>query len=244
VTPVELVKLHAAIAAVWPSRLVDELQPDQATFVCGALFADVPLEQALVVVEAFAKRSSPFPPSWPQIREEWQARAAGVSADADVIVNEWLAEVYAEVGHKGGTFYREMPEFSDPIIAEAVRLAAGGWQEWGLTPTGGEGEGGAFVRNLVPERDSRFRQMAKSMLIHRRQTGARLPEMLARREAARLERPVYELPPANDDESVPTGPEDEVVVAVELAARDRDRAERERRKAEAKVRLDEMREEG
>jgi hypothetical protein len=194
VTPSELAKVHAAISAVWPSRLVDDLSADQAVFVCGALFEDVPLEQALVVVEAFAKRSSPFPPSWPQIREEWQARTSGVVDDPDVIVNTWLREVTDAV-HQVGSY--RTPEWSDPIIGAAVDQAAGSWMAWCHTPTGGAGaDGEPFVRNLAPERDERFRRAVKAMLLHRRRTGDSLPAIVGGTRTA-LPSPV-----ADDDEFV------------------------------------------
>lgn len=185
--PSDLAELHGAIAAVWPTRLVDDLDARQAAFVCGALFADVPLEEALIVVQEIAQKASPFPPSWPEIREAWQARRSGVPDDPATIAGEWLAEVYGEVGRKGGCFYRPMPEFSDPIIAAAVRQAAGSWADWGATPNGGPGEAGAFTRNLIPERDERFRRAVVAMLLHRRRTGDALPEITSRRGHAALE---------------------------------------------------------
>lgn len=182
----ELLQVYGLIGALWPARLVDPLPAENVDVVARTLFDDVPLAEALVVVDEFARRSSPFPPSWPELREQWQARAAGVGGDPDTIVSLWLAEVNAEVGRKGGTFYRPMPEFSDPIVGQAV-IASGGWREWGMTPTGGVGEGGAFMRNLVPERDARFRQAARAMLLHRRRTGERLPEIVERAAQQRVE---------------------------------------------------------
>lgn len=176
----DVVELHGAIATLWPTRLVDDLDEPQARFVCGALFSDVELAEALVVVRDFARQSKPFPPSWPEIREAWQARASGVVDDPKLIASEWLAEVYREVGRRGGCAYRPMPDFSDPIIAAAVRQASGSWGEWGATTNGGPGEEGAFTRNLIPERDERFRRAVVAMLRHRRQTGERLPQITER----------------------------------------------------------------
>lgn len=181
-TPGELSQLRTAILSIWPARLVDPATDDQIVFVCRTLFADVPLTEALEVVEDFARRSSPFPPTWPELRERWQARAAGVAEDPKLIANEWLAEVEAEVGRFGGCFYRPMPIFSDPIVAAAVEQAAGSWRGWGETPTGGVGDGGAFVKNEVPARNDRFRSACLAMLEHRRRTGEALPAIVARRQ--------------------------------------------------------------
>ena len=183
--PSELVELHGAIGALWPSRLVDPLDEAQARFVTGALFADVPLEEALVVVQDVARQARPFPPAWPEIREAWQARRSGVANDPALIANEWLAEVDRAV-HRYGSYRR--PEWSDPIIGAAVEQAAGSWQGWCLTPTGGEDADGSFVRNLAPERDERFRRAAAAMIRHRRETGESLPQIVERRRRqARLE---------------------------------------------------------
>lgn len=178
----DVVKVYVALQALWPPRLVDPLTEAAAAAVASAMPPAATLEHALDVVNDFFRRGSPFPPSWPEIAQRWQARAAGVKDDHDLIANAWLAEVYAEVGRSGGTFYRPMPEFTDPIIGAAVRSAAGSWRDWGLTPNGGTGaEGEAFTRNLIPERDKRFRQAVKAMLAHRTQTGESVPEIVSRR---------------------------------------------------------------
>jgi hypothetical protein len=174
----DVVKVYAAIKALWPPRLVDPLTDESAAVVAGTMPPEATLEHALAVVNDFFRRGSPFPPSWPEIAEAWTAKSTGVDADPDLIANRWLAEVYAEVGKFRGT-QRPMPEFSDPIIAEAVVLAAGSWGDWGMTTTGGVDDSGAFVRNLVPERDDRFRRAVKAMVLDRRRTGNVLPAILA-----------------------------------------------------------------
>lgn len=240
----EVVKVYAQIKLLWPPRLVDPLTDEAAVMVAAALPSEATLAHALAVVNDFFRRGSPFPPSWPEIAERWTARAHGVSEDPGLIAGRWLAEVGVEMGKRGGALYRPMPEFSDPIIAEAIVVAAGSWLEWGMTPTGGVGEGGAFVRNEVPARDDRFRRACVALIKHRRETGERLPSLAATRRAA-LDRPTFALPAAGSgDEAVPTMGEDEAFVAAELEARDRERDERERRKAEARERLAEMDREG
>jgi len=239
----ELIELNEYRALVWGSRHVDEMDARGAEMLVTTLFADVPALQALEVLHEFAQRQTAFPPSWAEVRERWQARNSGVGDDLDLIANRWLVEVNLAVGKLGGTFYRPMPEFSDPIIAAAVEQAAGSWSGWGATTVGGEGDGGAFTRNLVPERDERFRRAVKAMLLHRRRTGESLPEIVAVRPAGWLERPVYELPAATGAAiGAKLEDEDAAIVEQELAAREADRAEREERKAEARARLEELRE--
>lgn len=176
----DVIRVQTTIAAYWPPNLVRDVDDEQAVVIAQMLPPDMPLKQALAVVQEAARKASPFPPSWPEIAGRWQAISSGVADDPDLIANEWLAEVYAHVGRGGGCFYNPMPDFSDPIIAAAVRQAAGSWRDWGATPNGGPGaEGEAFTRNLIPERDVRFRKSVVAMLRHRAQTGDRLPAIVA-----------------------------------------------------------------
>jgi hypothetical protein len=192
--PSDAVKVHARIKTLWPPRLVDPFDQEAARAVASALPPDVTVEHALVVVDEFFRRGSPFPPSWPEIAKRWTERTTGSGDDPDVTANAWLAEVYAEVGQGGGCFYRPMPEFSDPIIGAAVLQASGSWKDWGLTPNGGAAaEGEAFPKNLIPERDERFRRAVKALLRHRATTGERLPEIVG--GPTRLA-----LPPALEDD--------------------------------------------
>lgn len=175
----DLLEVYALVQAGWPDRLVDPLREEQVPLLLSLLPEAMTRDHAAAVVREFARRGSPFPPSWPEITERWQAHAGGVAADPEVIAGEWLAEVYREVGVGGGCFYRPMPAFSDPIIAAAVRQAAGGWRDWGATTNGGPGaEGEAFTRNLIPERDARFRKACVALLAHRRRTGEDLPAIV------------------------------------------------------------------
>lgn len=205
-------RVYSAIKAAWPERLVDPLTEESARLVAELMPPEMTLEHALEVVEDFFRRGSPFPPSWPEITKRWTERWTGTGDDPELIANEWLREVYGEVGKFGGTFYRPMPEFSDPIIAAAVVQAAGSWRGWGETTEGGAGfEGEPFARNLVPERDERFRRAVKAMLRHRAQTGESLPAIVggSRRALPRVveddefirrlqaEKPVRELPPGS-----------------------------------------------
>lgn len=187
--PVDVVELHAQILAVWPARLVDALQRESVPVIAESLPPEMTLPEAVAIVREFSRRGSPFPPSWPEIAERWQAHKGGVADDPEIIAGTWLAEVYREVGQGGGCFYRPMPAFSDPIIAAAVRQAAGGWREWGATTNGGPGaEGEAFTRNLIPERDARFRKAVVAMLAHRRRTGDDLPAIVGGERRPELER--------------------------------------------------------
>lgn len=185
----DVVKVYALIVATWPARLVDPLLEANVPIIVSMLPPEMTRDHAASVVREFSRRGSPFPPSWPEIAERWQAHAGGVADDPDVIAGAWLAEVYAEVGQFGGTFYRPMPTFSDPIIAAAVRQAAGSWASWGACTNGGAGaEGEAFTRNMIPERDARFRQAVKAMLAHRRRTGESLPAIVGGERRPELER--------------------------------------------------------
>lgn len=184
----DVAKVYVAISAMWPPNLVPPLAEENLPLIAGMLPPEMTLDHALSVVREFARRGSPFPPSWPEIAERWQAITSGIPDDPDLIANQWLAEVYEEVGRVGGTFYRAMPMFSDPIIGAAVVQAAGSWRQWGATTNGGPGEeGAAFTRNLIPERDKRFRQAVTAMLTHRARTGEALPAIVA--GAARGELP-------------------------------------------------------
>lgn len=175
----DLLALNEYRAVVWGSRHVDELAPASAELLAASLFFDVPAGEAQSVVEEFARTRSAFPPSWAEIREAWQARRSGVADDPLVVANEWLAEVDLAV-HRVGSYRK--PTFSDPIIAAAVDQAAGSWQGWCLTPTGGPGaDGEPYSRNLAPERDERFRRAAVAMIRHRRETGESLPQIVERR---------------------------------------------------------------
>jgi hypothetical protein len=179
VKPSELIELNEYRALVWGARLTDEMDARGAALVADTLFADVPANEAMSVLEEFARRQSAFPPSWAEVHEEWQARKVGVVDDPDLLANRWLVEVNEAVGRFGGTVYRPMPEFSDPIIAAAVEQAAGSWRGWGETTVGGIGEGGAFVADQRPARDDRFRRAVRAMLAHKRRTGEALPAILA-----------------------------------------------------------------
>lgn len=180
----DVVKVHAAIQALWPPRLVDPLTETAAAAVAQAMQPDATLEHALSVVDEFFRRGSPFPPSWPEIAERWQATRSGVADDPDLIANEWLAEVNQAVRKIGS--YRT-PAWNDPIIGAALRQAAGSWTEWCLTTNGSPGDEGAFTRNLIPERDARFRRACVAMLAHRRRTGEALPQITERRQNAALD---------------------------------------------------------
>lgn len=173
-----MVEVYAQILALWPPRLVDPLQEDSVPLIAETLPPEMTKADALVVVEEFVRRGSPFPPTWPELAMRWQAMKSGVGDDHDLIAGQWLAEVNAEVGRGGGTFYRPMPVFSDPAIAAAVVATTGSWRAWGETTVGDLGSGGAFTRNLVPERDERFRRVAKALLAHRARTGQALPARL------------------------------------------------------------------
>jgi hypothetical protein len=175
----DLLALNEYRAIVWGSRHVDELEPAAAEVLARSLFDDVPLAEAQSVVEEFARSNAAFAPSWAEIHEAWQARRSGVADDPMLVANEWLAEVDRAV-HRFGSYRR--PEWSDPIIGAAVDQAAGSWQGWCLTPTGGPGaDGEPYSRNLAPERDDRFRRAAVAMIRHRRQTGESLPQIVEKR---------------------------------------------------------------
>lgn len=179
-TESELARVYGAIGALWPSRLVDPLPEDRIAFVAG-IFDGISLDVAIAELQEYARSAeSRYPPSWPALAERCRARLSGTHQDFGIVAGEWLAEVNAEVGRRGGCAYRPMPDFSDPIIPAAVRQAAGSWAEWGATTNGGPGDGGAFTRNLIPERDERFRRAVVAMLRHRRQTGERLPQITDR----------------------------------------------------------------
>jgi hypothetical protein len=178
VKPSELIELNEYRALVWGSRLADEMDARGAALVADTLFADVPANEAMSVLEEFARRQSAFPPSWAEVHEEWQARKVGVVDDPDLIANRWLAEVNAAVNNHFGGTHRPM-QWSDPIIAAAVEQAAGSWRGWGETTVGGIGEGGAFVADQRPARDERFRRAVRAMLAHKRRTGEALPAILA-----------------------------------------------------------------
>lgn len=174
-----MVHVYALVAAVWPPNLVPALAEENIPIIASMLPPEMTRDHGAAVVREFSRRGSPFPPSWPEIAERWQAHVGGVAADPEIIAGTWLAEVYAAVGQGGGCFYNPMPTFSDPIIAAAVRQAAGGWRDWGATTNGGPGaEGEAFTRNLIPERDLRFRKAVVAMLAHRRRTGEDLPAIV------------------------------------------------------------------
>src|SRR5258706_9576466 len=113
----DVVKVHVAVQALWPPRLVDPLTEAAAAAVAQAMQPDATLEHALSVVDEFFRRGSPFPPSWPEIAERWQATRSGVADDPDLIAGEFLAEVNAAVRTVG--LYRS-PEWSDPIIGAAI----------------------------------------------------------------------------------------------------------------------------
>jgi hypothetical protein len=111
------------------------------------------------------------------VAARWQAHAAGVPDDLELIAGEWLARLESCSFLYGGP-----PAGLDPIVVAAVEQASGSWQAWGMTPTGGVGDGGAFVRNEVPARNDRFRRAAVAMLRHRAATGDALPQIIARRQ--------------------------------------------------------------
>lgn len=202
-TAEDIVQVYALIVAAWPARLVDPLKEENVPILVTMLPPDMTRDHAAEVVREFSRRGSPFPPSWPEIAQRWQAHAGGVAEDHDLIAGEWLAEVGREISRRGGCAYRPMPEFSDPIIAAAVRQASGSWAAWGATTNGGPGENDAFTRNLVPERDARFRKACIAMLQHRAQTGDELPAITQRRRHDELMGGLRRIAIGQGDEDAP-----------------------------------------